>query len=186
MNTLSISTQEEEEKHTESEDTPPSLSIYEADIHGDDDIPLTDTDENDPVFDGVDLEGLAEHEPDIDVKTLDEQLSIIERKFNLDNFRVWQNEDSYIRKLIEKWKNATDTDSIRKLYTVKDELLYINNKELQRRYGQKRKKRRTIKVRTTLSLVVPDVTIPDTTISVKWYILREYHGLPTTGHIGVT
>jgi hypothetical protein len=117
---------------------------------------------------------------------LDDQLDTIANQFTMTNIATWQQQDIDVKKIIDKWKTTADPlAQIKKVFKVENDILYINNKELQQR-TKKKNARRNIAIRREWAIYIPNYTAPDTDISIKWHILRQYHGLPTPGHIGIT
>lgn len=45
---------------------------------------------------------------------------------------------------------------------------------------------RTFTKKSKWSIVIPEVTLEGKDINIKWYLVRLYHGLPVSGHLGVT
>jgi hypothetical protein len=50
----------------------------------------------------------------------------------------------------------------------------------------KKKKLRTFAKKHKWSIVIPEVKLEQQDIHIKWYLVRLYHGLPVSGHLGIT
>jgi transposase InsO family protein len=118
--------------------------------------------------------------------SLDEQMDIINTKLDITNFRKWQQQDEAIVKIMTKVTSSHPTDKVHDLYKIQDNLLYISNKTLKEKYGGKKHRLRRFVMENEWSLYVPSTTVEDTQVEVKWAILRWYHGLPVSGHLGIT
>jgi exodeoxyribonuclease III len=118
--------------------------------------------------------------------SLDQQIDIINTQLNITNFKKWQQQDENIVKIIDKVNSSHATDKLHDLHKVEDGLLYISNSTLKKRYGGKKHKLRRFVMENDWSLYVPNTKVEDTQVEVKWAILRWYHGLPVSGHLGIT
>ena len=136
-----------------------------------------------------DDEMVQDHKEEVEeVIPFEQQLEIIRTQFNNENFREWQESSSKIQKITTKLTVEEDqTQPIHNLYKLspEDGILYINNRELQKKFDHHKGNKKIIRVRNEWSKYVPDTVIPGTTLGIKWYILREFHGYPTSGHLGV-
>ena len=136
-----------------------------------------------------DDEIFEEHKEEVEeVVPFEQQLEIIRTQFNNENFREWQEGSTKVQKITAKLAAEEDrTQPIHRLYKLssEDDILYINNRELQKKFDHHKGNKKIIKVRNEWSKYVPETIIPGTTLGIKWYILREFHGYPTSGHLGV-
>ena len=123
---------------------------------------------------------------EVDFKSLDRSIDEIESQFDVANLALWQKEYKETADIIEKVQDSKDNDPIRKLYKVEENVLYINNLYLQQKYGAKKKKLRKFTKKSQWSIGIPEVTLEGKDINIKWYLVRLYHGLPVSGHLGVT
>ena len=123
------------------------------------------------------------------VRTLDDPIDIINVQLTIENFQKWQKEDANIQKIRKSLENAaldpTSTFKLAQLYKIEDDLLYINNTKLKQRHHGKKNFLRRFVIQQEWSLYVPNVVIENTQIEIKWAILRWYHGLPVSGHLGI-
>lgn len=124
------------------------------------------------------------HDPQTDLFTLDQHLAIIDTKLSLENFKQWQTSDPTTKTIIENIQKYDTDHQIHKVWTLKNDLLYINNEYLQKMGTRKKKKLRSFSIRKTLSLYVPGTTINN--IPIRYAVMRWAHGLPISGHLGIT
>ena len=182
---------EETEEETDSEEDVESKTDSRVVIQGTQFEGMEEEQQRQCVLAGQEIEEtIAEIEQldktQIEAIKLDEQIQQIETQFTVDNLLEWQHKCTKTRKIIEKI-NSTQGEPqhrIHKIYSIRKGLLCINNKEMQRRYGKKKKARRHFEIRYEWSTYVPEAKIENTDISIRCFLLRQYHGLPTTGHIG--
>ena len=117
---------------------------------------------------------------------LDAQIEKIKAKFTREQLKEWQQKCKTTQKIIEKIEKARGEPqhNIHKMYSIREGILCVNNEEMKKRYGKKKKARRHFELRFEWSTYIPEITMEDTDISVRCFLLRQYHGLPITGHLG--
>ena len=131
------------------------------------------------------LHELPQAEKESILLTLEAQLQLMRTEFNNDNFRKWQNSCPKVLKIINDLSRTTDMNQpIHSVYKIIEGILHVNNRKLQEKYNHHKLNKRIVTLRKEWSKLVPEVNIPGTTLGIKWCILREFHGLPTTGHLG--
>jgi hypothetical protein len=109
---------------------------------------------------------------------------LIDTQLNLDNFKLWQQNDPSTQQIKTNLKEYEPTHNIHKIWTEQDGLLYINNEYLQQQGQRRKKKLRQFSIRRKHSLYVPNTIVKG--IPVRYAVMRWAHGLPCTGHLGVT
>ena len=113
-----------------------------------------------------------------------EQMTLIQKEFNIENFCKWQKKDKKVTKILDKLQTVESTHEIHKTYKIIEGVLHINNKQLRITYNKHKNNKKIHHIRNEWSRYVPDMTLPKTELPIKWWILTQFHGLPHTGHLG--
>ena len=144
---------------------------------------LGEIDDESVIDDGL----IEEEKQELALVPLEKQLELIRTEFSIEHFKIWQLENKKVSNIIQQVRTQQDNPSaiIHKTYCIKNDILYINNNTLRAKYDHHKNNKRIIKTRKEWSIYVPNTTIPNTTLPIKWYIVRQVHGLPCSGHLGV-